>query len=254
MPTENVKPEDLQPLRQRSLQSQPSTGKKRVETDMERKVRVKLLLVEQEIARERRDKEEKEKKEAARLAREQGTFCKNRSDQITAEADFGSTVFTRRSPLRFHPSPSPGSCLTEKNEAAARRAAKNAKKRAAAREKAALAKESAKAKALAEQEERLRIFDQLTACAKLHNPDEYYGALDKVKQGIVDNNISVVGWAKTSLPNDIEKQDRNVDGGGTTLLHLAVQASDSDLVDWLCERGKFNAKVMNELCHLTFND
>lgn len=47
-------------------------GKKRVESDRERKIRVKLLLVEQQIAKERREAEAKEKKEAARLEREQG--------------------------------------------------------------------------------------------------------------------------------------------------------------------------------------
>lgn len=70
--SQDIKPEDLEIFRKHELQTKLAGGKKRVESDAERKIRVKLLLIEQEMAKERRENEAREKKEAARLEREQG--------------------------------------------------------------------------------------------------------------------------------------------------------------------------------------
>lgn len=129
--------------------------------------------------------------------------------------------------------------VTEKREAAARRAEKNAKKRAHVQEKAAEARKAAQLKLLALQEDRSKVFDQLTACAKVHDDAEYYTACEAVKQAIADKQIAAHGWER--LPT-VEADHVRTDGRDlqkTTLLHLAVQASDPELVDWLVRHGKF---------------
>lgn len=125
----------------------------------------------------------------------------------------------------------------EKQEAAARRAEKNAKKRAAAQNKAALAKKVIQEKLSAAQADRSAVFDQLTACAKVHNDEEYYTACETVKKLISDKNVQVTGWEKLS-DLVIEKQNSTRAMQETTLLHLAVQASDPELVAWLCDKGR----------------
>jgi len=82
LPSEAIRSDNLQLLQKHELLTKLAGGKKRVETDRERKVRVKLLLIEQELARERREAEAKQKKEAARLAREQGKSQRGRSGKI----------------------------------------------------------------------------------------------------------------------------------------------------------------------------
>lgn len=77
--SEGAGPARLELLQKHELQTRLSGGKKRIETDRERKIRVKLLLMEQESARERREAEAKQKKEAARLARERGKLKRARS-------------------------------------------------------------------------------------------------------------------------------------------------------------------------------
>lgn len=128
-------------------------------------------------------------------------------------------------------------CLAEKEEAAARRAAKNAKKRAAAQEKAALAKKVAQEKLLLAQSDRSAAFDQLTACAKVHDDEEYYAACETVKKLISDKNVQVSGWEKLpDLAPEVQSSTRPMQQ--STLLHLAVQASDPELVAWFCNRGE----------------
>jgi len=123
----------------------------------------------------------------------------------------------------------------EKQEAAARRAEKNAKKRAAVQEKATLSKKLIQEKLLTAQKDRSAVFDQLIACAKVHNDEEYYKACEFVKQLICEKDVKVTGWEK--LPELPLENVPAVEMQETTLMHLAVQASDSELVSWLCEKG-----------------
>lgn len=128
--------------------------------------------------------------------------------------------------------------MTEKKEAAARRAEKNAKKRTLVQEKAAEAKKAAQLKLLALQEDRSKVFDQLIACAKVHDDAEYYTACKAVKQVIADKQIAAHGWERlpTAEADHVRTDGRDLQK--TTLLHLAVQASDPELVDWLVCHGR----------------
>jgi hypothetical protein len=128
---------------------------------------------------------------------------------------------------------------TEKEEAAARRAEKNAKKRAQAQEKSAQAKAAAKERLLACQRERSKLFDQLTTCAKTLTDKEYYEAREAFQEAL--RNAQVAPTGRELLPGLVIQDvgsDSSKELAQCTMLHLAVQASDPELVAWLCTQGR----------------
>lgn len=100
-----------------------------------------------------------------------------------------------------------------------------------------MAKKASLERLLSAQKDRSAVFDQLTSCAKVHDDKAYYAACNALKQTIIEKNVNVAGWER--LP-ELSAEDLGEDAHSmreTTLLHLAVQASDPELVSWLCNRG-----------------